>query len=190
MIQALFRLAELEPGPGALHLDGTDTAKVGLHCLRSGMALIPQVCFSPPPPPPPPPAALCLPSTNTTACVLQEPVLLQGSIRINLDPFGRFKDEELWRVLAMVQMRDAVESTAGKLGSIVEEGGENWSVGQRQVSGYSSSCLTVLAPPLPLHLPVPLCTSRRSAPLPPSRSTAPKTSACVKTHATLCFCTT
>ena len=93
-------------------------------------------------------------------------------------------------MLAMVQMRDAVESTAGKLGSIVEEGGENWSVGQRQVSGYSSSFLTVLAHTLPPHPSVPLCTSRPSAPLPPSRSTAPKTSACVKTHATLCFCTT
>ena len=71
--------------------------------------------------------------------------MFTGSVRKNLDPFNRYSDEDLWRALAFVQMGDAVkahhaEQSGGDgspgsspLEAAVEEGGENWSVGQRQL---------------------------------------------------------
>ena len=42
LLQALFRLVESE---GLISIDGQSTREVGLHTLREGLALIPQVPF-------------------------------------------------------------------------------------------------------------------------------------------------
>ena len=51
-------------------IDGIDAQKVSLHDLRSGIAVIPQ-----------------------------EPMLFTGTLRENLDPFGRYSDDEIWLAL-------------------------------------------------------------------------------------------
>nr|CAD7423122.1 unnamed protein product [Timema monikensis] len=59
----------------------------------------------------------------------QEPVLFSATLRHNLDPFQEFNDDLLWNVLEEVELKESVES----LDFQVNEGGSNFSVGQRQL---------------------------------------------------------
>merc|ERR1712224_123358 len=51
----------------------------------------------------------------------------------NLDPFDQCTDDQLWEVLGKVQLIEAIQALPGKLKEEVAEGGENFSVGQRQL---------------------------------------------------------
>ena len=94
----------VELSQGSVLIDDVDIGTVPLSILRSRLAIIPQ-----------------------------DPVLLTGSIRFQLDPFETYSDTEVWDALAQVNMKDFVLSTAGKLQEKVVEGGENLSQGQRQL---------------------------------------------------------
>lgn len=59
----------------------------------------------------------------------QNPVLFSSTIRYNLDPFESFSDEQIWRALEIVELKTAVNG----LHFMVTEGGNNFSVGQRQL---------------------------------------------------------
>uniref|UniRef100_A0A1B6LUM9 Multidrug resistance-associated protein 5-like n=1 Tax=Graphocephala atropunctata TaxID=36148 RepID=A0A1B6LUM9_9HEMI len=63
----------------------------------------------------------------------QDPMLFSGTIRTNLDPFGQYGDERLWEVLEKTQMKEKVQSAVQKLDSRVGYGGDNLSVGERQL---------------------------------------------------------
>ncbi len=103
LIQSLLRLLEGENG--TIKIGNVDIAKLGLHKLRSAIAVIPQV-----------------------------PVLFSGcTIRENLDPFGNCKSSDVLDSLKAVQMLDAVNASHLGLETPVEEGGSNFSVGQRQL---------------------------------------------------------
>ncbi|KAF1315496.1 Multidrug resistance-associated protein 1, partial [Globisporangium splendens] len=52
---------------------------------------------------------------------------------IILDPFGEFSDEELWGSIRQVGLSDRISNEEKKLECIVEENGENFSVGERQM---------------------------------------------------------
>ncbi|GLJ46577.1 hypothetical protein SUGI_0981600 [Cryptomeria japonica] len=95
----------VEPAWGKIMIDGLDITKVGLHDLRSRISIIPQ-----------------------------EPVMFEGSIRVNLDPLEEHSDTEIWEALRKCQLKRAVHAEEGKLNSkAVSENGENWSMGQRQL---------------------------------------------------------
>lgn len=94
----------VEPCGGKIIIDGVDICKIGLHDLRSRFGIIPQ-----------------------------EPVLFQGTVRTNVDPLGLYSEEEIWKSLERCQLKDVVVSKPEKLDAPVSEGGENWSVGQRQL---------------------------------------------------------
>jgi ABC-type multidrug transport system fused ATPase/permease subunit len=103
IVQTLFRL--LEPEHGKIVIDGQDIAKLGLHTLRTHLAVIPQV-----------------------------PTLFSGcSVRENLDLFGLQTDEALRQVLEDCHMADVIDSLPLGWNSIVSENGSNFSVGQRQL---------------------------------------------------------
>ena len=89
---------------GRVTIDGIDIREVGLHELREQIAVIPQ-----------------------------EPVLFSGSIKLSLDPFSSFEEEELWQVLDQIQLKDKILGLEGKLNFEISEGGTNFSVGERQL---------------------------------------------------------
>ncbi|KAH8055898.1 ATPase [Aureococcus anophagefferens] len=57
------------------------------------------------------------------------PILFSGSLRFNVDPFGEHADDDLRNVVALASLGDK----AASLDAAVAEGGENWSVGERQL---------------------------------------------------------
>ena len=52
---------------------------------------------------------------------------------MNLDPFSAQSPEALWRALELAHLHSYVSSLADGLDHWVSEGGENLSVGQRQL---------------------------------------------------------
>lgn len=53
--------------------------------------------------------------------------------RFNLDPEGKCTDNDLYRALQTAQLTELVQQQSAGLDTEVTEGGENFSVGQRQV---------------------------------------------------------
>jgi ATP-binding cassette subfamily C (CFTR/MRP) protein 1 len=107
IMSTLFRLVELSGG--SITIDGVDIATIGLHDLRSKLAIIPQ-----------------------------DPTLFKGTIRSNLDPFHEHSDLDLWSALRqadLVSNESTVDDHSGRihLDSVVEEEGLNFSLGQRQL---------------------------------------------------------
>lgn len=63
----------------------------------------------------------------------QDPHLFSSTIRYNLDPLHRHTDSELWNALEDAHIKDYISSHELGLSMRVEEGGRNFSVGQRQL---------------------------------------------------------
>ncbi|KAH9122042.1 hypothetical protein AeMF1_006483 [Aphanomyces euteiches] len=59
----------------------------------------------------------------------QDPVLFYGTIRSNLDPFDRYGDDALWTAIKRANLHNAVATLDAK----VDERGQNFSVGERQL---------------------------------------------------------
>ncbi|KAM9012498.1 multidrug resistance-associated protein 1 isoform 5-T5 [Ara ararauna] len=93
-----------EAAEGEIIIDGVNIAKIGLHDLRFKITIIPQ-----------------------------DPILFSGSLRMNLDPFDQHSDEDIWRSLELAHLKNFVSSLPDKLNHDCAEGGENLSVGQRQL---------------------------------------------------------
>jgi ABC-type multidrug transport system fused ATPase/permease subunit len=109
---------------GRVRIDGTDLRRTPLPQLRAALAVVPQT-----------------------------PLLFSGTVRYNLDPAGVHEDAELLRALRACRLcseeegggegprtstpsspTSAPPTTKGvTLDSVVDEGGENWSVGERQL---------------------------------------------------------
>lgn len=94
----------VEAAEGTIRIDGIDISTLGLKDLRTKVGIIPQ-----------------------------EPVLFVGTIRSNLDPFGQYEDNAIWRALDAVHLGDKVKEMPLKLDSPVIEHGKNFSLGQRQL---------------------------------------------------------
>lgn len=94
----------IDPCGGDIIIDGVITTRIDLHTLRSRLSVVPQ-----------------------------DPVMFEGTLRSNLDPFGSYTDEQLWDALHQVHLGHMVRGLAGRLGAIVTDGGDNFSLGQRQL---------------------------------------------------------
>lgn len=65
-------------------------------------------------------------SHNMMCCApLQDPVVFSGSLRMNLDPFDSYSDDEVWRALEFSHLKNFVSSLPDKLNYECSEGGEN-----------------------------------------------------------------
>ena len=121
IMSTLFRLVEISSG--SITIDGLNISTIGLHDLRSRLAIIPQ-----------------------------DPTLFHGTVRSNLDPFNEHNDLKLWSALRQADLvpadaelgaattttKDDTEDNKNEvsrihLDSVVEEDGLNFSLGQRQL---------------------------------------------------------
>ncbi|CAH0584374.1 unnamed protein product [Chrysodeixis includens] len=93
-------LFRLAPIEGEVLIDEVETGAIALKELRAKISIIPQ-----------------------------EPVLFSASLRYNMDPFDKHTDDEIWKALEQVELKDSVTS----LQSPVASGGTNFSAGQRQL---------------------------------------------------------
>ena len=59
--------------------------------------------------------------------------MFSSTIRYNLDPLRRHTDAELWNALEDAHIKEYIASQEQGLSMLVEEGGKNFSVGQRQL---------------------------------------------------------
>lgn len=100
----LCMLRILQPRSGHIWINGVDTATLGIKVLRTSIGL-----------------------------VAQDPVMMQGTLRDNLDPFGQFDDEALWKGLDMVQLKDHIQGLKGGLDFEIGSDAGNLSFGQRQL---------------------------------------------------------
>lgn len=55
----------------------------------------------------------------------QDPVLFSGSMRMNLDPFDQYNEEQLWDSLEHAHLKEFVRSVPSQLEYEVGEGGIN-----------------------------------------------------------------
>ena len=63
----------------------------------------------------------------------QESFLFAESLRVNLDPFSEFSDNQIWEVLSDVELKQFVSSGREGIQMKIQEGGRNLSAGQRQL---------------------------------------------------------
>ena len=99
----------LEPLTGTIYIDDKDITNIGLDILRQSLTIIPQ-----------------------------DPCLMAGSLRYNLDPLNRSNDEEMIKVLKEVGFEESYEDDKKKekksiLEKEIEQNGANLSVGEKQL---------------------------------------------------------
>lgn len=92
----------VELSDGEIFIDGQDVSKVGLHSLRRQIAVIPQT-----------------------------PFIFTATVRYNLDPLGLAKDDDLWRVLELTELKEHVLNYDKQLEE--ELNPNKLSVGQKQL---------------------------------------------------------
>ena len=92
----------LESNSGKIEIDGIDINKVGLEILRKNITIIPQ-----------------------------EPILIEGSLRNNIDPTNCYSDKEIIDILSEVGIDEFFVNK--KLDYEVEDNGTNISVGEKQL---------------------------------------------------------
>jgi len=100
----LSLLRLVEAQSGEIIVDGLNIRSMGLEDLRSHFSIIPQ-----------------------------DPTLFSGTVRFNLDPFGSYSDDEVWLALRRAHLSGLIERLPNGLESVVEEGGKNFSLGERQL---------------------------------------------------------
>ena len=59
------------------------------------------------------------------APLFQDPVLFSGSLRMNLDPFDKYSDAQLWNALEHAHLKAFVQSLPAQLNYECGEGGQN-----------------------------------------------------------------
>eukprot|EP00931_Biecheleriopsis_adriatica_P106427 TRINITY_DN8088_c0_g5_i1.p1 TRINITY_DN8088_c0_g5~~TRINITY_DN8088_c0_g5_i1.p1 ORF type:complete len:1305 (-),score=211.21 TRINITY_DN8088_c0_g5_i1:124-4038(-) len=89
---------------GQIFLGGQDIAKIGLGLLRKQITIVPQ-----------------------------DPILFSGRLRRNLDPTDACDDATIWKALGRCSLESLAPESQGGLDVTVDEGGTNFSVGERQM---------------------------------------------------------
>jgi len=78
---------------------------------------------------------------SLVSVIPQDPHLFSGTVRFNLDPFNMYTDDMIWAALRDAHIEEYIRRDPLGLSGIVEEGGKNFSVGQRQLLSLSRAIL-------------------------------------------------
>eukprot|EP00094_Tigriopus_californicus_P010393 TCALIF_10025-PA protein Name:"Similar to ABCC5 Multidrug resistance-associated protein 5 (Homo sapiens)" AED:0.10 eAED:0.10 QI:113/0.84/0.78/0.92/0.76/0.71/14/0/1294 len=89
---------------GSIIMDGVNISEIGLLDLRTAIAVIPQ-----------------------------DPVLFQGTLRYNLDPFNQYSDQKIWIALEKSHLKEKISGAHNQLSMTVDSDGDNFSVGEKQL---------------------------------------------------------
>ncbi|XP_058500678.1 cystic fibrosis transmembrane conductance regulator [Solea solea] len=106
-------LLRLASTEGEISIDGVSWSSVSLHTWRKAFGVVPQKVF-----------------------------ILSGTFRMNLDPHGRYSDEELWRVVDEVGLKTVIEQFPDKLDFQLEDRGSVLSNGHKQLLCLARSILS------------------------------------------------
>ena len=110
----------IEPFQGAIYIDGVDITSIGLKKLRNSMCIVPQ-----------------------------DPTLIEGTLRDNVDPLGQYSDDEIISVLEELEFFDFMETNSHNKGINssrglmykIKEFGNNLSLGEKQLICFARAIL-------------------------------------------------
>jgi ABC-type multidrug transport system fused ATPase/permease subunit len=102
----------LESVEGGIYIDDVDISGVDLQLLRKSVTI-----------------------------VTQDPFVIEGSLRENVDPLGEYGDDEVVEVLNAFKLFNDVKDMKERLSVAVGESGMNLSVGQRQLICFARAAL-------------------------------------------------
>ena len=94
----------LEATEGKILIDDIDISTIGLNMLRNNLTIIPQ-----------------------------DPALMEGSLRYNIDPLEKNDDNEILRVMQKIGFDYIIKRNKDGLNQEIAEGGSNLSVGEKQL---------------------------------------------------------
>ena len=94
----------LEATEGKILIDDIDISTIGLDMLRNNLTIIPQ-----------------------------DPALMEGSLRYNIDPLEKSDDNEILRVMQKIGFDYIIKRNKDGLNQEIAEGGSNLSVGEKQL---------------------------------------------------------
>jgi ABC-type multidrug transport system fused ATPase/permease subunit len=94
----------LEATEGRIMIDDVDISSIGLDKLRKSLTIIPQ-----------------------------DPALIEGSLRYNIDPLDKYSDSDIMKVMEKIGFDYIVKRSNEGLYQEIAEGGSNLSVGEKQL---------------------------------------------------------
>ncbi|CAF1519373.1 unnamed protein product, partial [Rotaria sordida] len=112
LFKGICRFVHQSNVDGEILIDNVNISRITLNHLRSHLTVIPQ-----------------------------QPVLFSGTLGYNLDPFNSYSNEQCWKALKDVQLKQFVSSHSEGLQMLIAESGNNLSVGQRQLINLARAIL-------------------------------------------------
>ncbi|CAI9568817.1 unnamed protein product, partial [Staurois parvus] len=98
---------------GDIQIDGVSWNKIPLQKWRKAFGVVPQKVF-----------------------------IFSGTFRKNLDPYGKYNDEEIWKVTDEVGLKSIIEQFPGQLDFVLLDGGCVLSHGHKQLVCLARSVLS------------------------------------------------
>ncbi|KAK1197855.1 CFTR regulator, partial [Pygoscelis papua] len=109
----LFAFLRLLNTEGDIQIDGVSWSTVSVQQWRKAFGVIPQKVF-----------------------------IFSGTFRMNLDPYGQWNDEEIWKVAEEVGLKSVIEQFPGQLDFVLLDGGCVLSHGHKQLMCLARSVLS------------------------------------------------
>ena len=101
----------LEPKKGKIDIDGNDIQNIDLDFLRQSLSIVPQETF-----------------------------IIEGTLRDNIDPLNKYKDEDIIKILDDFSLFKNLNNKE-KLNLVIKEAGKNLSNGQKQLICFARALI-------------------------------------------------